>query len=74
MRGEKFLLTEVAVKDGEEDEESPDHNDDQNLLVIVKLVPDLAGLRLEWSVLGALVEPFGEVGDLLGLGQSENEI
>ena len=42
--------------------------------MIVKLVPDLAGLRLERSVLGALVEPFGEVGDLLGLGQSENEI
>ena len=54
LGGEQFLLTEVAVEDGEEDKESPDHHDDQDLLVIVKLVPDLARLRLERSEVGAL--------------------
>ena len=72
--GEKFLLTEVAVEDGEEDQKSPDHNDDHDLLVIVKFIPDLAGLWLDGSKVGALVEPLGEVPHLLGLGYSENEI
>ena len=65
---EKFLLTEVAVEDGEEDKESPDHDNDQDLLVIVKLVPELAGLGLDRSVLGALVQPLRQVGHLLVLG------
>ena len=72
--GEKFLFTEVAVEDGKEDQKSPDHNDDHDLLVIVKLIPDLAGLWLDGSEVGALVEPLGEVTHLLGLGYSENEI
>ena len=74
LGGEQLLLTEVAVEDGEEDKESPDHHDDQDLLVIVKLVPDLAGLRLDRSEVGALVEPLGEVAHLLGLRDSENEV
>ena len=68
LAGEEFLLTEVAVEDGEEDKKSPDHSDDHDLLVIVKFVPDLAGLRLDRSEVGALVEPLGDVAHLLGLG------
>ena len=66
---EKFLLTEVAVEDGEEDKESPDHNNDQDLLLIVKLLPDIACLGLDRPVLGAVVQPLGQVGHLLVVDQ-----
>ena len=74
LGGEEFLLTEVAVEDGEEDKESPDHNDDQDLLVIVEFVPDLAGLWLDRPEVGALIEPLCEVADLLGLSDPEDEV
>ena len=59
------MLTEVAVEYGEDYKEAPDHHYHEDLLLIVKLVSDLARLRLEGSELCALIEPLGDVPNLL---------
>ena len=65
MAGEEALLTEVAVEDGEEDQEQPDHQDHPQLLVLVHLILHNTSVWLEGAELGTFQNPFGYIQDLL---------
>ena len=65
LAGEEFLLTEVAVEYADKDEEGPDHDDDHHFLVGVQLVADVAGLRFNGAIFGALKDPFSQVPNTL---------
>ena len=62
---EQLLLTEVAVEYADKDEEGPDHDDDHHFLVGVQLVADVAGLRFNGAIFGALKDPFSQVPNTL---------
>ena len=58
LAGEESLLTEVAVEDGEEDQEQPDHQDNPQLFVLVHLILHNTRVWLEGAELGAFQNPF----------------
>ena len=55
LAGEEALLAEVAVEDGEEDQEHPDHQDHPQLLILVHLILHNTSVWLEGC--GTLCSP-----------------
>ena len=70
------MFTEVTVENAEEHEEAPDHDNHHHLLMRVQLIPDLTGLRFDWSELSAGEDPLCQVTNvlLMRLIDSENKI
>ena len=65
LAGEEALLAEVAVEDGEEDQEQPDHQDHPQLLILVHLILHNTSVWLEGAELCAFQNPFSYICNLL---------
>ena len=65
LAGEETLLAEVAVEDGEEDHEEPDHQDHPQFLILVHLILDNTTIWLKRAKLGTFQDPFRHIGNML---------